>query len=365
MQTTLSRRALNRALLDRQGLLRRTRTTPQRMTARLLGLQAQLGDPPYYQLWTRIEGFRQAELTSALRDRSVVRVVLMRGTIHLIGAEDCMPLRALIQPFLTRTLFNGSQNGRKIVGVDPGELAQAGRDLLADGPLHNDEIAERLAARFPGYEGNSLAYGLRCLIPLVQVPPRGVWGEGGGLRYAWAAQWLDRPEESEPPATELLLRYLAAFGPASVADFQRWSSLTRTRELFTRLGDRLTVYRDPDGRELFDVAGTALPDPDTPVPVTLVGPFDNLLLSHADKSRVMGKAEEKRAFGPNAVIRGTYLVDGRVAGAWRADRSRDLTRLWVEPFAELTSGGTDELVARLEELARFAAPESETRIEFH
>lgn len=214
---------------------------------------------------------------------------------------------------------------------------------------------------WPDYDGGDLAYGARGLIPLVQVPPRGVWGRGGPLTYATATRWLDT-EPVEPAVPDLVLRYLAAFGPASVADFQRWSAMTRTAPVFDSLRDRLTVYHDQNGRELFDVAGTVLPDPDTPAPVALVGPFDNLLLGHADKTRIISKDHEKRVFGPNAIIRGTYLVDGEVAGAWKVDRSRkSRVRMTIEPFTPLSGQHTDELVHRAEELLDFAAGDAPQR----
>ena len=357
----LTPRALNRALLDRQWLLRRTDRSVPEVVEHLVGLQAQQGDPPYYQLWSRIAGFQPDDLSRLLLNRELVRVALMRGTIHLVTARDCMGMRAAVQPYLSRTLFSGSQFGKRIAGVDPDELTAAAGRLLADGPLTNDELAQRLEQLWPDHEGTALAYGARGLLPLIQVPPRGVWGQGGPLTYASASQWLD-VEPAEPDLPDLVLRYLAAFGPASVADFQKWSVLTRMAPVFDALRDRLTVYRDQNGRELFDVAGTALPDPDTPVPVTVVGPFDNLLLGHADKTRVISKDHEKRVAGVNAIIRGTYLVDGRVAGAWKVDRSRKThVRLAIERFSPLSDDQTDELVHRAEELLDFAAEDAPKR----
>lgn len=356
----LSGRQLAVALLDRQWLLNPVAATPIDVMKHLVGMQAQSPDAPYYQLWSRIAGFDPDDLSRLLNDRAAVRVALMRGTIHLVAAADCMPLRAVVQPYLSRTLFNGSQSGRRITGIDPDELAAVATGLLATGPLTNDELATRLQEHWPGFDGRDLAYGARNVLPLVQVPPRGVWGQGGPLSYASAMQWLGTDMMPVASLGEIVLRYLAAFGPASVADFQRWSSLTRTKPVFDDLRDQLVSYRDESGRELFDLVDVELPDPDMVIAPMFIGPFDNLLLGHADKTRILSKEHERRIFGRNAVIRGSYLLDGRVAGAWKVDRTgKGPTRLRIEEFTPTTRRQRDELADRGEQLLSFAAGDAD------
>ncbi|MQY13641.1 hypothetical protein SRB5_37910 [Streptomyces sp. RB5] len=352
----LSTRALNRATLHRQWLTERHAAGPVEAAAHLVGLQAQSGDAPYYQLHSRLAGFTTGDLSAALTSREVARLVLMRGTIHLVAARDAVPMRAVVQPFLNTVLFN-STAGQTLVGIDTGAVAAAARDLLADGPLPGDELGARLAERWPQYTAGALVYLARCVLPLVQVPPRGVWGEGGGLVYALAEQWLDVPPGTDG-LDELVLRYLAAFGPATVVDAQKWSSLAvkGLREAFERLRPKLVTYRGEDGRELFDVAGTELPDADLEVPPLLLGPFDNILLSYADRTRIIAKDDVKAVFTKNGIVRGTLVLDGFVAGVWKPALTRRRAVLECTPLRSLTRREKAGLEERGEELLAFAAP---------
>lgn len=361
--TTLDTRALNRARLHRQWLTEPRRATVHEAMEHLVGLQAQQGDPPYYQLWTRLAGFRTDELSDALCDRSAVRVVLMRGTIHLVTAADALRLRPVVQPYLSQTLFNGGEHGKLIVGVDVEALAAEGRRLLAEAPLSAEDLAAALEQRFDGYPGMSLVYGLRGLLPLIQTPPRGVWGQGGGLTYASTGQWLDSEDQLDPEAAldQTIPRYLAAYGPATVQDFQAWSSRTRTAAAFERLRDRLVVHHDTAGRELFDLPGAATPDADLPLEPLLLGGFDNILLSHKDREFILSKAAQKRVFTQNGIVKGTILVDGFVAGSWKPTLRKQIARIDVEPFTALTKRQREQLEQRALRLLDFAAPNAETR----
>ncbi|MFC7219863.1 winged helix DNA-binding domain-containing protein [Streptomyces polyrhachis] len=371
MADVLGGRALNRALLERQWLSARRdagAVGPVAAMEHLAGMQAQAGDAPYYQLHARLDGFTPRALSDALTDRAAARVVLMRGTIHLVSARDVLPMRTVVQPFLDTVLFH-STAGKQVAGVDPAAVTAAAREVLADGPLANEELGERLAGRLPGYEGNALAYLARCLLPLVQVPPRGVWGQGGGLVYALAEQWLDVEAgtgRAADPATDatpddLVLRYLAAFGPASVADAQKWSSLTGLRAVFERLRPRLVSYRDEAGRELFDLAGTELPDPGREIEPFLLGPFDNALLSHADRSRIIAKEYERKVFTHNGIVRGAIMLDGFVAGLWKPVLKRREATVEFTAFRTFTRAERAALEQRAAELLEFAAPETERR----
>ncbi|MEV6110636.1 winged helix DNA-binding domain-containing protein [Streptomyces sp. NPDC051940] len=356
----LSTRALNRALLERQWLTGRRDATPVEAMEHLAGLQAQAGDAPYYQLYSRLEGFTTDTLSEALTSRAAVRVVLMRGTIHMVSARDALRMRAVVQPFLDSVLFN-STYGQKCVGLDPDAVATAARKVLAEGPLPADELGARLAGRWPDREPGALTYLARCLLPLVQVPPRGVWGEGGGLVYALADQWLDGESATDPAPDDLVLRYLAAFGPASVADAQKWSSLSGLAAAFERLRPRLVSYRDEHGRELFDLAGTELPDPDTKIAPFLLGPFDNALLSHADRTRIIDKDHVKRVFTQNGLVRGGVMLDGFVAGLWKPVLKRRSAVVEVEPFRALKARERTAVERLAGEVLDFAAPGVERR----
>jgi Winged helix DNA-binding domain len=363
----LSTQALNRALLARQRLLARSPLPSGgdraghviRLVEHLAGLQAQAPFPPYYGLWSRLDGFRPEDLSDLITGRQVVRIALMRGTIHLVSARDCLMFRPLLRPVLERGLR--ALLARQLTGVDTRALATAGRALVEEKPRSFSELGELLSATWPDHPPASLAQGVRALVPLVQVPPRAVWGRAGQSLHTSAESWLGRPLHDTPSLDDLFERYLAAFGPASVADAQAWSGLTRLREVAERLRPRLRTFRDPAGAELFDLPDAPRPSPDTEAPVRLVAEFDNLILSHADRSRIISDAARKRLFTRNGIFPGTVLAGGFVAGMWRISRSRDIATLVVELFGALSAADRDALEAEGERLLSFAAADAGTR----
>ncbi|HEY1014461.1 MAG TPA: winged helix DNA-binding domain-containing protein, partial [Herpetosiphonaceae bacterium] len=272
----LGQRALNRALLARQLLLERAELPALAAIERLAGMQAQAPDPPYVGLWTRLAGFEAGELSGLIRERRAVRIALMRSTIHLVSDEDCLLFRPLLQPVLERGL-RGTY-GRQLAGLEPAEVAAAARPLVEEQPRTFQELGTLLKERWPERDAHALGQAARCWLPLVQVPPRGLWGESGPAAHLWAERWLGRPLEADPPPERLILRYLAAFGPASVADIQKWSGLTGLRQPVEALRPRLAVFRDERGRELFDLPEAPRPDPATPAPARFLPEFDNTLL---------------------------------------------------------------------------------------
>jgi hypothetical protein len=360
----LSRRALNRALLDRQMLLGQLPRpagagSAERVIAvveHLVGLQAQAPFPPYYGLWSRLADFRPAELAGLISAREVVRIALMRGTIHLVSARDCLLLRPLIQPVLDRALK--AVFGKELAGIDTRALAAAGRALVEEQPRTFSELGASLAERWPGHTPAALAQGVRALVPLVQVPPRAIWGAAGQARHTSAESWLGCPLDGGASPDALLTRYLAAFGPASVRDAQAWSGLTRLQEVADRLRPGLRVFRDEQGTELFDLPEAPRPDPATPAPVRLVAEFDNLILSHADRTRVISEQNRQRMFSKNGIFPGTVLIDGFVVGMWRITRSRAAATLTVELFESLGEPDRDAVTRATERLLAFAAPGS-------
>jgi Winged helix DNA-binding domain len=356
MPDTLSARALNRALLDRQLLLRRANMTPLAAVEHLVGLQAQAPFPPYYGLCSRLDGFVPGDLSSLILDRRVVRIGLMRGTIHLVSADDCLALRPVLQQVLERGLR--ANFGRQLTDVDRAELARAGRALVEDRPMTFSEIGDALKSRWPQYPPNALAQGVRALVPLVQVPPRAVWGQAGQAAHTSAEAWLGRPLAASASPDQAVLRYLAAFGPATVADAQAWSGLTGLRGVMERLRKRLRTFRDEQGRELFDLPDAPRPDPDTPAPVRLVAEFDNLILSHADRARVISEPDRQRLYTKNGIFPGTVLIDGFVRGVWRITIARRAAALAVDMFGPVGGRDRDAVAAEGERLLEFAAPGS-------
>ena len=349
-------RALNRALLDRQSLSRRRKLSATAMVERLVGMQAQAPVPPYFGLWSRLTDFRPEQLSRLVESRAVVRIVLMRGTIHLVSAADCRFLRPLVQPALVRSL-GSSVYSAQLAGLDPAKLADEGRALLTEQPMSPAELGVAMTRRWPDRDPLALANAVRIHVPLVQVPPRGLWGRSGAARHTPATEWLGEPLADAPSAERLVLRYLAAFGPASVADVQAWSGLTRLGEIVDRLRPQLRVFRDERGAELFDVPQARRPNPGTLAPARLIAPFDNLVLGHANRTRIISDETRKRLFTVNGVFPGFLLVDGFVAGTWRLDRRKDGTTLHMEPDRALRTSERDELAEEGLRLLAFATPE--------
>jgi hypothetical protein len=358
----LSLRAINRATLARQLLIERDARSAEAAIEHLVGLQAQAPFPPYTGLWTRLAGFRADELADALLERRVVRVVLMRGTVHLVTAADACFLRPLVQVIMDRDLRTNALHARHLTDLDVGEVADAARSVLEGEALTGKELGDALAARWPDVPPGSLAHAARGLLALVQVPPRAVWGRSGQTRYRTAEHWLGRSLDTAPDPARLVLRYLGAFGPASIADIQTWAGLTRLREVVDPLRPRLRVFADPSGRELFDLPDAPRPPEDLPVPVRFLPEFDNLLLSHADRSRVMSEEFRKRLFGVrNGVFPGTFLVDGFLRGEWRVTKERKSATLTITPWAKVSKKDTAALVREGRRMLEFAAAGAETR----
>src|SRR5688572_4145999 len=276
-------------------LLRRRKVPALDAIEHLVGMQAQAPAPPYIGLWTRLEGFRPDELGRLILDRHAVRIALMRNTVHLVSVRDCLALRPLMQPVIQRTLYSTRANRAHLEGVDTGALVAAGRALLEEKPRTAKELGKLLQEQWPERDPTSLARAIRHLLPLIQVPPRGVWGKSGPAAHTTAEAWLGLPLDPSPSIEDIVLRYLRAFGPATVKDVQTWSGLTRLGEVVERLRPRLRTFSDERGKELFDVPDVSMPDPDIPAPPRFLPEFDNLILSHADRTRFIAE-EYRKAF---------------------------------------------------------------------
>jgi hypothetical protein len=352
----LGPRALNRALLERQMLLRRQKVPAAEAIERLVGMQAQAPLAPYFGLWTRLADFRADELSQSIHDRRAVRIALMRSTIHLVTDRDCLALRGAVQPAIDRGL-QGSYR-RHLAGLDVEAVAAAGRAVVEERPQTFSGIGTLLHERWPDRDPRALAHVVRTRVPLVQVPPRGIWGRGGQATHTSAEVWLGRPFGPAVTPDELVLRYLAAFGPATVRDVQVWCGLTRLREVTARFGPRVRVFRDEQGNELLDLPDAPRPDPDTPAPPRFLPEYDNVLLSHADRTRIVAVADHRRLLVyKNGIVPGTVLVDGFVRGTWRIARQRDAATLHVELFERVARSERAALTEEGGRLLAFAAPD--------
>ena len=292
-------------------------------------MQAQIPADPYVALWSRLDDFRTDDLATLITDRKAVRMTLMRATIHLVTARDALALRPIVQPALERLFHNASPFGRQLNGVDLERLLALGRTIVDEKPRSSAELRPLLHKRWPKRDPDSLAAAIGYLLPLVQVPPRGVWGASGQARRTTLEAWLGTPFGKKRSPDELILRYLAAFGPATVGDARTWSGLSALSEVFARLRPRLRTFRDEKGRELFDVPGGPLPDPETPAPVHFLPVYDNIVLSHADWTRIVRPFVSKRAGYLEGASFGSVLIDGFVGATWTLKREAKATTLRV------------------------------------
>jgi hypothetical protein len=352
----LSQLELNRALLARQMLLQRENITAFEAIERVIGLQAQATNPPYYALWARLENFQKEHLAELILNKQVVRIALMRSTIHLVSAPDALELRPWVQPALDRSL-NGAY-GKLLDGIEPQTLAAAGRAILEhEGPMTLSELGKRLSVQWPSYNQEALGAAIRNSVPLVQVPPRGLWGISGQVLLTPIETWLNQPVSSTPDAQTLLVRYLQAYGPASVKDFQAWSGLTKLRELFEKMRSKLVSFQNQQGEELFDLPDAPRPGSDLEVLPRFLGEFDHLLLSHADRTRIMEESYRRRVITSNGIVKAVILIDGFVAGLWTIEERGHTAVLQIESFSPLSLEQRLLLEKEGERLLRFAAAE--------
>jgi hypothetical protein len=359
----LGRRALNRALLARQMLLGPVKLSAAAAIERLVGMQAQAPNLPYVGLWARLQGFRHEELSELIRSRRAVRTSLMRNTIHLVTTQDALGLKPLFQPVHERGFFRGSPWGRDLKSMNPDALLDAGREIMGDRPRTIAELARLLAPRFPGHDALSLAYGVRYLLPMVFATPRGIWQARGPVALTTVEAWLGGSSVPAIAPDELVLRYLAAFGPASAADMRAWSGLAM-RPAFEKLRPRLSTFRDEHGIELFDLPKSPRPAADIPAPVRFLPDYDNILLAHADRTRIMAPGQHLGLFS-SGIMKGSVLVDGFVRAGWKPATGKGVTTLVVTPFDEPIRRQDQGLIKEEgRRLLAFLAPGEKHHVEF-
>jgi Winged helix DNA-binding domain len=353
----LSRRALNRATLARQLLLTRADLPVLDVVDRLVGMQAQVPLNPYLALWSRLTDFDPVELSTLLLERRVVRIVVMRGTIHLVTADDALLLRPLAQPVLDAEMARHPEYQPKLAGVDVPAVVARLRPVLEERPRGVRELRRLIAERYPHEDPGALAFACRNRLALVQVPPRGLWGLGGEVTTTTAEAWLGRPLVDRPSIDEVIMRYLAAFGPATAADMATWSRLTGFREVVDRLRPGLRTFRDERGRELLDVPDGLLADPAVPAPARLLPEYDNLLLSHADRGRF--RRDDSALLATSAAVHGTALTEGLVSATWALTRDRETsTATMTLRHLPLAPRSIAELEVEADRALRFLEPDA-------
>jgi hypothetical protein len=294
-------------------------------------MQAQAPNLPYVGLWSRLQGFRSEELSRLVETRRAVRMSLMRNTIHLVTTEDALLLKPLLQRLHERSFFSGSPWGRRLNMGDTEAVREAGRRIMGERPRTVAELGKLLAGQFPEHDGVALAYAVRYLVPMVFTPPRGTWGGRGLVTLTTVEAWLGRGPGPAISSEDLVLRYLAAFGPASPADMRAWSGIAM-RPAFEALRPRLKTFQNEHGVELFDLAKAPRPDADTHAPPRFLPDYDNILLGHADRTRIMAPGQHLGLFSSNGVMKGSLLLDGFVRAAWIPERTGKTMTLVVTPF---------------------------------
>lgn len=352
-ERVLTRRELNRALLQRQLLLERRAVPVTGAVERLGGLQAQSTPSPYLSLWTRLEGFERDELVRALTGRRVVKALLQRGTLHIVSPRDYWSITTARRT-LGGILWPPSYEAR-VPKARIAQLANVVLGELREGEMTFTEIRALLEphAKPPHVTPTFLWRRVQGQAYVMHVPPSGIWGYGGqGVYTAAEGRLGGGPPEPEDAFDDLVRRYLAAYGPASKQDIGQWAGIPRLTPIAESLA-RLQVrtFRDEGGRVLHDLPRGPLPDPETPAPVRLVPRFDNLVLSHADRSRILGDIPPSRLVTKNGIVHATILVDGFVAGTWQLEQGRVV----LEPFGRLAADVKRALKEEAERLEAFVA----------
>jgi hypothetical protein len=339
----LTLRELNRATLARQLLLERRRLSPLAVIERLAGMQAQWSPAPYVGLWSRVEGFRAETLERAVRRGDVLKPTVMRGTLHLVTARDYPLFFAALREYLWWADADSAAIGERAV--------RGLRKLYSDGAQPwriGDEyltsehgVADELTRRRAWHVGRIRAHVLHAPETALRKPLQ---------RTVFAA--VAEPEAIDTAAArvELVRRYLAAFGPATRADIAVWSGM-RVRDFAPALAELepLRRFEDENGRELLDLPRAPLPAADTPAPVRFLPKWDNVLLGFADRRRMLSDEQRKNVVMKNGDVAQTFLVDGFVAGTWRAEKGRVV----LEPCSPLPRAARREAEDEAARLAEF------------
>ena len=348
MPKTISLRDLNRTLLSRQLLLEPADHPTLKTVEQLIGLQAQVASPPYFGLWSRLARFEPTHLMELRDSKKVLRAALLRSTLHWVSTKDYAWMRPTIQPALERA-WQGFFGVRRS-GIEVGPICDLARTLLADGPLTLSHLSDGLLKEFPQWNKEAMEYGVRTHLPLVQVPPAGAWKGGTAAKYELV------PVNDTPDPPKLVRRYLAAFGPATARDVAAWAGFTAIGKTLEAMRDELVEYQDEAGRALYDLPKSTIVEGKAPAPIRFVAEYDNLVLSHADRSRILPDAHRKRVLLSAGRVLATVLINGFAGGTWKVEKVKKTARLRVELFVEPKAKLRREVECEGERLLDFAEP---------
>ena len=366
-ERVLTVRELNRTLLERQLLLRRHELPLTRAVERVAGLQAQWANSPYVALWSRLAAFERQQLTRALERGTLVKATLMRTTLHIVTPRDYFTYLQVFRPGrverFTRELAKHSPD------LDAGTVARRALAALGDRPALRADYLEAAGEGRRSPQGNVQAWmfwvAMQTYGELIHVPPSGTWGHVGSPIFAPARSWVGAARTGAvagDPRVHLVRRYLAAFGPASVADLNSWSQAGSLRPALIELEPRLRRFRDEAGRLLLDLKRATIVDGDVPAPVRFLPKWDTAILGYAppERWRILPERYRKRVIAVNGDVRQTFTVDGVIAGSWQIDRGRSGVTLALEPFARLSREAHAELGVEGESLLRFVEPDAKS-----
>ncbi len=323
----------NRTVLHRQHLLRRVDDDAIEVLDRCVGLQAQEPKAPFYGLCSRVTDFDPAELDDLLTGREVVRIALLRSTVFLVDTEDARWIRPVAAPVLAAEM---ALHARKLTGSTTAAVLDDAAELLSGRALSSSELGRALGERHPDDPPAALLGIARCGLPLVQIPPRGLWRGKGTPTYRLFHDWAGPGEPAvigDEARKDLIRLYLRGFGPATLKGIGTWSGLTGLGPLVQAMVDdwELVTMTGPDGEELFDLDGLDIIGEDVPAPVRLLAPYDNVVVAQADRRRIADDDRYRSLATPNGRMPGLVLVDGRLAGSWRIVDGRVETTLMVDP----------------------------------
>jgi hypothetical protein len=360
----LTLRELNRAALARQMLLKREAVRVATAIERLAALQAQWAPSPYIALWSRVVNFERERLWNAIEKKhTVIRARLMRGTLHLVSARDFYAYAVATQD-LQRGAWNRLQVGQ---GVDPKAVSKLAVAFAREPRMKEDVVAhltERLGSFGGPYKWLIWRF-VSAHADLVSAPPGGHWAYGGtNAPYVAARHWIgggSRPGEDDA-IRHLINRYLAAFGPASLADIAQFAGQVpaRIRPVLGRLAPSLRRFADEHGRELFDLPRAPRPSADVKAPVRFLPRYDELLIGYAHRDRVIAASHRVAVYAKNAIIEAVFLVDGMAAGTWAVETTKAEAVVRIRPFGRLARADRAAAVEEGESLARFIAPDAKT-----
>jgi hypothetical protein len=348
----LDPRRLNRATLARQLLLGRARLPVAQALSRLFALQAQWPRPPFLALWSRLEAFARAQLLDPLHARTIVRAPLLRGTLHLVTAGDYLSLRPACAELLARgmqTVLRG-----RLEGIDVDQVTDEARAFFGKGAFTFEEVRDHLQGRHPKADQRAMGHVVRTQLPLVQVPEESLpWGFPTQPRFAQGEAWLGKKLGRGATPADIIERYLAAYGPATVADMQAWTGLAGLQAVVAAMD--LRAFHDQQGRALHDLPEAPRPDGDVPAPPRFLPDFDSAIVARADE-RFVARQHRPKVFLSALRIAPTFLIDGFVAGTWSIQAKRATATLTLHPFGALTRKDREALAAEATALLAFIEP---------